>query len=51
MTMKCDGVAEPGAEYNAEIDYEHRCAEYEYEYEYESQTSGTMPCVRRSSNA
>jgi hypothetical protein len=31
MAMKCEGVAESIAEYNAEIDYEyeHRCAEHE----------------------
>jgi hypothetical protein len=39
MAMKFDGVAEPGAAYDAEIDYdnEHRCAEHEHE----SQTEET----------
>jgi hypothetical protein len=33
MAMKFDGVAEPGAAYDAEIDYdnEHRDAEHEHE--------------------
>jgi hypothetical protein len=33
MAMKLDGVAEPVATYEAEIDYdnEHRCAEHEHE--------------------
>ena len=31
MAMKFDGVAEQAAEYDAEIDYEHRCAEHEHE--------------------
>ncbi len=33
MAMKFDGIAEPSAEYNAEIDYdyEHRYAEHEHE--------------------
>ena len=39
MAMKFEGVAEPGAAYDAEIDYdnEHRCAEHEHE----SQTEET----------
>ncbi len=33
MAIKFDGVAEPGAAYDATIDYdnEHRCAEHEHE--------------------
>ena len=33
MAMKFDGVADPRATYDAEIDYdnEHRCAEHEHE--------------------
>ena len=37
MAMKFDGVAELGATYDAEIDYdnEHRCAEHEHEFQTE----------------
>jgi hypothetical protein len=37
MAMKFDGVAEPVAAYDAEIDYdnEHRCTEHEHEVQAE----------------
>ncbi|WP_419655890.1 putative 23S rRNA protein [Desulfosarcina variabilis str. Montpellier] len=31
LAMKFDGVAESQAEYDANDDYEHRCAEHEHE--------------------
>ena len=36
MAMKFDGVAEPVAAFDADIDYdnEHRCAEHEHEWEF-----------------
>jgi hypothetical protein len=46
MAMKFDGVAEPLAAYDAEIDFdnEHRYAEHEHEHEHEheAQTEETL---------
>jgi hypothetical protein len=33
MAMKFDGVGESSAEYDADVDYEHRCAEHDHEHD------------------
>jgi hypothetical protein len=44
--MKFDGVAEPVAAYDADIDYqnEHRCAEHEHEVQAEENRT-LAPCI------
>ena len=33
LIARSEGVADPGTEYNADVEYEYREAKYEYEYE------------------